>query len=103
VAGVTPVTVTVFQEGTVGMAESLQNNIMLFPNPNKGKFSISTTNHDILTMDVQILTMDGKAISTTHCADMNTYTFDLSGQPKGNYLVRILTTEGTSTRKVIIE
>jgi hypothetical protein len=104
VAGVTPVTVTVFQEGTVvGLGEKLQNNIVLFPNPNKGKFSISTTNHDILTMEVQVLAIDGKVISTSKCADMDTYTFDLSGQPKGNYLVRIMTTEGTTTKKVIIE
>jgi hypothetical protein len=103
VAGVTPLTVTVFQEGIVGLGDKPQNNIVLFPNPNKGKFSISTTNHDILTMEVQVLTMDGKVISTSKCADMETYTFDLSGQPKGNYLVRMMTTEGTSTRKVIIE
>ena len=103
VAGITPVNVTVFQEGTVGMSERVQNNIMLFPNPNKGNFSISTTNHDILTMDVQVLTLDGKVISTSKCQDRDTYTFDLSGQPKGHYLVRIITTEGTTIRKVIIE
>ncbi|MCX6278932.1 MAG: S8 family serine peptidase [Bacteroidetes bacterium] len=103
VAGVTPITVTVFQEGVVGLGDKPQNNIVLFPNPNKGKFSISSTNHNILTMEVQVLAMDGKVISTSKCADMDTYTFDLSGQPKGNYLVRIMTTEGTSTRKVIIE
>lgn len=103
IAGLAPVTVTVSQEGTVGMSEKIQRNIVLFPNPNKGKFTISAADHSLLKMDVEVLTMDGKAISKVNCTGRYTYTFDLSAQPRGSYLVRIVTAEGTALRTVIME
>ena len=76
---------------------------MLFPNPNTGKFTISTADHKHVTMDIKVVTIDGKIILVTTCSGKNSYTFDLSDQPKGDYLVRINTTEGNAFRKVIVE
>ncbi|MEI7898376.1 MAG: BACON domain-containing carbohydrate-binding protein [bacterium] len=103
VGGLTPVTTTVSQEGTVGLPEWVQSNIMLYPNPNKGKFTISTADHNLLEMEITIITMEGKIVSVTNCSGRDSYTFDLSDKPRGNYVVRIKTAEGTSTRKIIID
>lgn len=103
VNGITPVTVTVSQEGLVGLSEGINSNIILFPNPNKGRFTISATNHDMLKMDIEVVTMEGKVILVANCTGRDTYTFNVSDQPRGSYLVRIITTEGTAVRKIIVE
>ncbi|MFZ4571138.1 MAG: BACON domain-containing protein [Bacteroidales bacterium] len=103
VNGISPVAVTVTQDALVGMPEKIASNIMLFPNPNTGKFTISTADHKHVTMDIKVVTIDGKIILVTTCSGKNSYTFDLSDQPKGDYLVRINTTEGNAFRKVIVE
>jgi len=53
-------------------------------------------------MDVEILNMEGKIISVTSCSGRDSYTFDLSGQPRGSYFIRITTAEGTAIRKIIV-
>jgi hypothetical protein len=103
VNGLTPVTVTVFQEGTVGISERIQSNIMLFPNPSKGRFSVGAADHDILNVKIEVLAMDGKVVSVFNCSGRDIYNFDLSDQPKGSYLVRIITSEGIAIRKMIMD
>ena len=102
VNGLTAVTVTVSQEGLVGMSERIQGNILLFPNPTTGKFTLSAADRWLLQMDVEILNMEGKIISVTSCSGRDSYTFDLSGQPRGSYFIRITTAEGTAIRKIIV-
>jgi hypothetical protein len=103
VSGITPVTVTVSQEGLVGIPDRIAGNILLFPNPNSGKFSITSADHRLLNMDIEVVTLDGKVVNTTKCSGKDKYTFDISDQPTGSYLVRIITAEGTSVRKIIVE
>ena len=103
VAGLNPVNVTVSQEGMVGISEIQQRNLILYPNPNDGKFTISTRDHSITAMTVRITDIQGKEIKTIECNGKERYSFDLSGQAKGNYLVRITTGETSFVRKVIVE
>ncbi len=103
VNGLTPVNVTVSQDGLVSMPERIQGNILIFPNPNNGMFTISSSDHRILQMKVEVVTLEGKVISVTNCSTKDSYSFNLSGQPKGNYFVRIITDDGTSLKKIIIE
>ena len=99
----TPVTVTVSQEGLVGMPEKAAGNILLYPNPNHGKFSIVSADHSPLRMDVELVTMNGEILRVTNCSGKDSYIFDLSDQPRGHYLVRIITKEGRSVRKILVE
>jgi hypothetical protein len=103
VTGLNPVTVSVFQEGLVGMSERIAANILLYPNPSNGKFTLSAADHRLMQMDVEVVNMLGEVISVTNCSGKNSYMFDLSGQPRGNYFLRIITAAGTSIRKIIVE
>jgi len=103
VNGITPVLVTVSQEGTVGITEKMKNNIVLYPNPNKGKFIIGTNDHDMLMMDLDVMTLDGKVVFSNGYKGQNSYSIDLSNQPEGCYIVRIRTQEGTLLKKIIVE
>jgi hypothetical protein len=97
------VNVTVSQEGLVGISERIQSNILLYPNPNTGKFTLRAVDGWLMQMEVEVVNMEGKIIQVASCTGKESYTFDLSGQPKGNYFLRITTTDGTSIRKVVVE
>jgi hypothetical protein len=103
VNGLTPVNVTVSQDGTVGMPEVLASNILLFPNPNDGKFAITTANKRNIDLTAEVFSVTGKLVATYTCEGQNRYTFDLSTQPKGSYILKIRTREGIFSKTVIIE
>jgi len=103
VNGISPVNVTVTQEGLVGLYEIGMENLVLSPNPNEGRFSISTRDRSIANMTVIITDIHGKEISRVECSGKVRYTFDLTGQARGSYLVRITTGETTFIRKIIVE
>jgi hypothetical protein len=103
VSGIPPVSVTVTQEGLVGLYEIGMENLVLSPNPNEGKFSISTRDRSITGMTVSITDIHGKEIMRTECSGKERYTFDLTGHARGSYLVRIMTGETTFVRKIIVE
>jgi hypothetical protein len=103
VSGLTPVNVTVSQDGTVGMPEVIASNILLFPNPCKGIFSISSANKQALNLEAEVFTLAGQRVFSTRFEGQNRYTIDLTNQAKGNYLLRIKTREGTFSRTIIIE
>jgi hypothetical protein len=103
VNGVTPVMVTVFQEGLVGVDEPVLSNILVFPNPTTGKVTLLAPDRWLAAMDVEVVNLDGKVVLTASCAGKDSYTFDLSGQAKGVYLLKIITGEGTEIRKIILD
>ncbi|MCX6303419.1 MAG: BACON domain-containing carbohydrate-binding protein [Bacteroidetes bacterium] len=103
VNGLTAVTVTVSQEGLVGMPDRITSSIMLFPNPSTGKFTLTASDGWLVPMEVEVVNMEGKIISVSNCSGKDSYTFDLSDQPRGNYFLRITTAEGTAVRKVVVK
>ena len=103
VAGITPVNVTVSQEGTVGVPELQSGNLRIFPNPTNGIFNIATSDHTILYIIVNITDLTGKLIKSQVCQGKEIYSINLSGQAKGTYLLRISTRETTRVHKIIVE
>jgi len=103
VAGITPVNVTVSQDGVVGISEIQEGNLIIFPNPNHGIFSISTRDRRIAEMTVTITDIQGKVINTLDCKGKDLYSIDLSSQAKGSYLLRITTGDSTFVRKIVVE
>jgi len=103
VAGITPVNVTVSQEGTVGIPEQLPGNLVVYPNPTNGLFSIASTDHRIIEMKITLVDMQGKRLKEVDCKENDTYFIDLSDQPKGVYLLNIKTGTSTLLRQIIVK
>jgi lysyl endopeptidase len=103
VDGIAPINVTVSQEGSVGIAEITDGNFILFPNPNDGKFTISSNDHSIKEMTVNITDIHGKLISSDECRGKMSYSFDLSSQAKGSYLVQVVGEQTIFVCKVVVK
>jgi len=87
------------------------NNIKVFPNPSSnGKFTIEITNYELRIAgqkdEIEVYNMMGENIYNTHFIQtQNVNQIDLSGQPDGIYLYRIISNNGEliATGKLIIQ
>ena len=103
VTGLAPVVVTVTQEGLVGLVERTSRNLQVYPNPTGGEFFISTADRSLLNMEVEVMNITGSTVTKGNFSGKNSYLFDLTGRPGGNYFIRIITREGTFVKKVVVE
>jgi len=87
-------------------------NISIYPNPSKGKFSISIMNNEQGIMNVEVYSMLGQQVyfnSIPIAIGINiqhsTFDIDLSSQPDGVYLYRVITQDGSlvGEGKLVIE
>ena len=83
-----------------------EENLKVYPNPSKGIFNIKLTNLNVHT-EIYLFDTTGKLILRTSVSKENNFgspirigNYNLSS---GIYLVKIITKEGTVTKKVIIE
>jgi hypothetical protein len=86
--------------GTESVAEIIEKNITVYPNPAKDMLTINTT--DMTNATACISSIDGHIISQYKIAS-SPETFDISGIAKGLYLLEIKSKEGIITRKFIKE
>ena len=78
------------------------NPVSIYPNPNAGRFTINTQTLD--QGHIEITNAAGQLIQTLELQpNTATYPVDLSQQPKGTYLIRVLTQDNTFSKKVILE
>ena len=90
VTGLAPQVVTVTQAAsTVGVKENSLSNLQVYPNPTKGEFKVKSGNLKDQPIEISVLDISGKLILSRICADSEEYSFDISGQPKGLYFIRI--------------
>ena len=94
--------ITDFQN-TTGVGEQQFANFKIWPNPNKGIFTLSVEDAD----DLNIVISDilGKVILSENYHNLNSFTkqFDLSLLPSGVYMVSVQNENKKSTNKIIIE
>ena len=79
-------------------------NISVSPNPSNGLFNlqfdaIKNTNAEIQITDV--LGRQLKSIKVEAMAGLNKFSFDLNNEPKGLYLLRLQTDNGSIVKKII--
>jgi len=80
-----------------GIAEiGLNNSIVLYPNPNNGKFNLTISNSQLgITNQVEVYNMLGEKVYTKQVTiDNSQFTIDLSNNSSGIYLYRVLTETG---------
>ncbi|MGB4205581.1 MAG: choice-of-anchor J domain-containing protein [Bacteroidales bacterium] len=74
----------------------------IFPNPTTGRFTLlMKETDDTSVIYVEIFDLMGKRVLQTQLFGQNQYEFDLSGSPKGVYIVRVLSGKQTSIGKLI--
>jgi hypothetical protein len=74
---------------------------MVFPNPTTGRATI--TLGETLTGAVQVFDLEGRMLHSEGLFEANQVNLDLSAQPNGMYLVRIVSGDRILTHKVTVK
>ena len=102
VAGITPQTVSINQDGPVSMQDIQGREFLIFPNPTKGIFTIVASNGIQSTIDVTVRNLQGQTILKKICKGEKEYQIDLSFAAQGTYYVTLMTESIVLSRKLII-
>ncbi len=102
VSGLPAQIVTVVQAAsTVGVDETELQMVTVYPNPSNGKFKV-TFSKSRENIEVSILDISGKIITTANVTESGEMDFDLSSASRGYYFVRIKTATGTTVKRIVI-
>ncbi len=83
---------------------SLNSNFKLSPNPSNGKFSIKANNPKMnVKSQIEVYNMIGEKIYISEFSQQAINDIDLSGHPKGVYLVKINDGEKNNNEKIVIQ
>ncbi|HEY4797500.1 MAG TPA: zinc-dependent metalloprotease, partial [Bacteroidia bacterium] len=82
----------------------LSDNIIVYPNPSSGDVYMNVNSSTISSVDVTIINAIGDAVLQKRVSTSygDAVKFDLNNHPEGMYFIQIKTTQGTVTKKVII-
>jgi hypothetical protein len=100
--GLSPQTVTVIQAKSNGVDEANAGGIKIYPNPNKGIFSIVPSEGTREELDVTVEDMNGKTILKKNFKGETEYKIDLSNATAGTFNIIIMTSTCLVTRKVVV-
>ena len=89
--------------GTQLETEEVNRNsdVAVFPNPSNGQFTIQTGNAENTLVD--IYNIIGKKIFSANPTQQKTIEINLSGQPKGIYIVKIENSGKTTVKKLTVQ
>jgi hypothetical protein len=86
--------------------EVLSGELVIFPNPTNGQFSLIFNSDGSQTNSVKIYNLVGQIVfaKTLECAKgTNTHTFDISHQSQGIYLLELTTTDNKGKKNISVE
>lgn len=83
----------------VAIKENFVNTNMLYPNPTKGKFTITQTNN---IKSIEIYNVMGEIVYKSQASNSKTQ-IDISAQPKGIYIVKINNGVNTQIEKIVLQ
>lgn len=72
--------------------------VKIYPNPSKGLFTVQGNDLQF----IEIVNINGRIINKSLIEDKQ-FNIDLSKQPKGVYIIKIVTDKGFITRKIILD
>lgn len=103
VAGLPAQTVSVVQaKSSIGMDESFNHDIRIFPNPTKGIFQILPGHNNGRSMDVCVQDINGRVVLNKMCKGEKDYQIDLSSAAPGTYNIIVKTDAGLTVKKLVI-
>jgi hypothetical protein len=81
------------------------SNVILYPNPNNGKFTLSITNYELGITNIEVYNILGEKVYSQFNIQNPTFNIDLSANPNGIYLYRVISEDGSliGGGKVIIQ
>jgi hypothetical protein len=79
----------------------IDNLLQVYPNPSTGLFTLVWTGEQ--QFDYIVYDLSGKEIIRTNRVDHARHKLDLSRAAKGMYFLKIITKEGTTTKKLIVQ
>ncbi len=83
-----------------GMDEIVNGDLQLFPNPTNDIVNVHWT-EDV--QSIELVDLQGKTLETIEVSDVKTTTINLENLSSGVYMIRVTSSEGTSTHQVIKE
>ena len=103
VPGLPVQTVTVTQaKSSIGVDETANNDIRIFPNPTRGIFKIVPGQADFRTLDVTVQDLSGKVIFNKQCKGEKEYQVDLSSASQGTYNIIVKTDASLMVKKLVV-
>jgi hypothetical protein len=76
-----------------------ENEFSLYPNPTSGSFTLEKENDEAI--DIEVFDFTGRSVFSQKDLSGEKFTFDLSAQPNGVYLVRIISGTEVKTLRLI--
>ena len=93
----------IIRTDNLGLAEDPQHkSIKTYPNPTNGECYIDLRNYEGTISEIQLLNIAGKQLLTMRPSTPQIISLPLSAYSAGMYLVKLITTEGVLTRKVVV-
>ena len=74
----------------------------IFPNPSANKITISANRESPGEKTITIYTVTGRSVMCVRVKNQNKVEVDVSSLNPGTYLVKIISPDGTETRKLVI-
>ncbi|MDA3910283.1 MAG: T9SS type A sorting domain-containing protein, partial [Bacteroidales bacterium] len=93
-----PVYVEELNSTSIANEVDFKQNINIYPNPMDGVFTIQGENIQL----IEVLNINGQTIKQLSI-DNKLFTIDLSNQPKGIYLIKIVIDKGIINKKIVLE
>lgn len=89
------INVTILEKSTVGVTDLSSDNVMIYPNP--ATQYVKVTGAEKL-IGLELYNLNGALVATSNSDEM-----DLPSGKAGDYLLRVITADGTMTQKIIVK
>ena len=89
-----------FQEKVLGTDDNSLSALQLVPNPTSGMLNVMTPNNTTIDY-VQVVDIRGRLVTQKRFNNTDSYSIDMTGLDSAVYFVKIFSTEGTITKRVI--
>jgi len=90
-------------QNTQELSQSLRVN--LFPNPTQGRVNVEVRSGETSSIRILVINLKGEIIKVLEDtkAQSQTFPIDLNDQPKGIYLIRVITDQGSRMKRVVVD